>query len=51
MIEVESFGNVFAAVCMLHGVAADEVPREKLAAYHPMYPVTIAVRAIKRSSP
>jgi SAM-dependent methyltransferase len=47
MIKIESHGNVFAAVCMLHGVAAEELPHAKLFIQDAIYPVTITVRAVK----
>jgi SAM-dependent methyltransferase len=46
-VAAESHGNVFAAVCMLHGVAAQEAPQEKLIYQDDAYPVIVAVRAVK----
>lgn len=46
-VAVEQWGNVFAAVAFLEGVAAEEVPRGRLDVADPDYPVIVAVRAVK----
>jgi len=48
LISVESHGNVFAATCLLQGLAAEELPSAKLAVQDEVYPVIIALRARKR---
>jgi glycosyltransferase involved in cell wall biosynthesis/SAM-dependent methyltransferase len=46
--QVESHGNVLAAIAFLHGLTAEELTPEELE-YHEMgYAVTVAVRAVKR---
>lgn len=47
-VTVRSHGNVFAATAFLQGVAAEEVDRAKLDVVDPLYPVTIAVEAVRR---
>jgi glycosyltransferase involved in cell wall biosynthesis len=42
------FGNVFAAVCFLQGLAASEVPTAKLDLLDPAFPVVIGARVVKR---
>ena len=44
---VESFGNVLAAVCFLHGLSAAEVTPAELDYPEPGYAVTVTVRAQK----
>jgi SAM-dependent methyltransferase len=44
---VESFGNVFAAVAFLEGVAREEVSKTKLDFKDESYPVIVAVRATR----
>jgi SAM-dependent methyltransferase len=46
-IEVETRGNVLAAVAFLHGVAADELRPEELESIDAGYDVSILVRAVK----
>jgi SAM-dependent methyltransferase len=46
-VEVRSWGNVFAAIGFLSGVAFEEVPRSKLDVVDDAYPVTVAVRATR----
>ena len=46
-LTVESYGNVFAAVAFLHGLAVEEVKQHELDLRDPDYEVTIAVRAVK----
>ena len=50
-VNVEVYGNVFAAIAFLHGVALEEVPPAKLNITDPAFPVIIAVRAQKASDP
>lgn len=47
-IEVETFGNVFAAVCFLQGLAAWEVPHAKLDVLDRSFPVIVAAAARRR---
>lgn len=47
-IEVEAFGNVFAAVCFLQGLAVSEVPRIKLDVLDKSFPVIVAAAARRR---
>lgn len=42
------FGNVFAAVCFLHGIAVSEIPAKKLDVLDPAFPIVIGARAVKR---
>ena len=46
-IEVESHGNVLAAMALLEGLASSELTSEELDYNDPSYPVLIAVRAVK----
>lgn len=46
-IQIETYGNVFAAVAFLHGLAIEEIERAKLDLSDPDYQVLIAARAIK----
>ena len=46
-VQVETHGNVLAAVAFLHGMAAEELSREELDAHDPDFEVTVAVRAAK----
>jgi SAM-dependent methyltransferase len=46
-VQVETHGNVLAAVAFLHGVAAEELSPEELDAHDPDFEVTVAVRAAK----
>ncbi|MBX3438091.1 MAG: glycosyltransferase [Planctomycetaceae bacterium] len=46
-VRVEAFGNVFAAMTFLHGVAVEEVTPEELDYREPGYDITISVRAVK----
>jgi SAM-dependent methyltransferase len=47
-VSVESYGNIFAAVSLLHGLAMEELPPSKLLAQDPDYPVIVTLRARKR---
>lgn len=46
-VKIESFGNVFAAIAFLHGLAVEELTREELDRHESGYDLTIAVRAVK----
>jgi SAM-dependent methyltransferase len=46
-VNVETYGNVLAAIAFLHGLAASELTREELDAFDDDYQLTIAIRAIK----
>lgn len=48
-VEVELFGNVFAATCFLQGLAAEEVEPSMLDKTDPRFPTLIAVRARRGS--
>jgi hypothetical protein len=45
--EVRSLGNVFSAICFLHGLSAEELPASKLDVCDPNYEVIITVVATK----
>jgi glycosyltransferase involved in cell wall biosynthesis/SAM-dependent methyltransferase len=47
-ISIETFGNVFAAVCFLQGLAVDEVQTAKLDILDEAFPIVIAARAVKK---
>jgi SAM-dependent methyltransferase len=47
-IVVETFGNVFAAVCFLEGLAVSEVPTPKLDVLDPSFPVIVTAKVVKR---
>jgi len=46
-VDVESFGNVFAATAFLQGLAVEEVDRSRLQVPDPDYPIIVGVRARK----
>jgi len=46
-VEVSSFGNVFAAVCFLHGLGAEELEPRELDHQDPDFEVLVTVRAQK----
>ncbi len=46
-VQVEAWGNVFAATAFLQGAAVEEVDRRKLLIRDPCYPVTVMIRAQK----
>jgi hypothetical protein len=48
-VAIETFGNVFAAVCFLQGLATSEVPTSKLDILDASFPVIVAGKAVKRS--
>lgn len=45
-IDVEVFGNLFAATAFLHGAAVEEVRKSKLDVLDEAYPVIVAARAV-----
>jgi SAM-dependent methyltransferase len=47
-IEIEYYGNVFAAAAFLYGIAFEEVDRADLDIKDPSYPVTITACAVRR---
>jgi len=49
-IATEHRGNVLAAVSFLQGLAASEVPADKLDVVDPAFPVLVAARATKRQA-
>lgn len=46
-VAIENHGNVMAAVAFLHGIAAEELAEDELAATDPSYQVIVAARAVK----
>lgn len=50
-VEVRVYGNVLAATAFLYGLAERELREAELDASDPDYPVIVAVRAVKTSSP
>jgi glycosyltransferase involved in cell wall biosynthesis len=48
-VQVETYGNVYAATAFLQGLALEEVSYEKLSVRDPAFPVIVSVRA-QRSS-
>lgn len=46
-MRVETHGNVYAATCFLHGLAAEEVDREKLDPTDDAFPVVVSLRGRK----
>jgi len=46
-VQVETRGNVLAAIAFLHGLAAHELRKEELNARNPDYQVIVAARAVK----
>lgn len=49
-IEVSSYGNVLSALCYLHGLAAEELPVDKLDYLDADFEVIVTVRAVKSSA-
>lgn len=47
-VEVRAFGNVMTACAFLHGIVVSELDEIDLMKPDPEYPVTVAVRAVKR---
>ena len=46
-VEIETYGNVLAAIAFLHGLAEKELRREELDHRDPEYVVVITLRAVK----
>lgn len=46
-VKVESYGNVLAAIALLHGLAVEELPGEKVSYNDHDYEVVIGLRAVK----
>jgi SAM-dependent methyltransferase len=46
-IEIQAFGNVFAAISFLQGLAFEDVTKEELDYRDPGYDVTLTLRAVK----
>jgi len=46
-VEVETFGNVVAAIASLHGLSTDELTADELAHHDPEYQLSIGIRARK----
>lgn len=47
-IKIQNYGNVFASVAFLEGLALDEVPPAKLIPYDPRFPMIIGTRSRRR---
>jgi hypothetical protein len=47
-ISMESYGNVFAAICFLQGLAIHEVQAAKLDILDEAFPIVVAARAVKK---
>ncbi len=47
-VEIKPWGNVLAATCALHGLAAEEVSEAELDHNDPDFEVIVSVRAVKR---
>lgn len=45
--EVDSYGNVFTAMCALHGLASEELTEDELDHRDRDYPVLVTVRAVR----
>jgi SAM-dependent methyltransferase len=50
-VEVATYGNVFAAIAFLHGLAVEELRTEELDTHDPQYELLISVRAVKPGGP
>jgi SAM-dependent methyltransferase len=46
-VKIQAYGNVLAAISLLHGLAMEELRREELDHFDPDYEILIAVRAVK----
>jgi SAM-dependent methyltransferase len=44
-VQLDEYGNLFAATAFLHGAAVEDVDAAKLDRFDPTYPVTVAARA------
>lgn len=49
-VEVRTWGNVLAGVAFLRGTAYQEIPRRKLDAHDPYFPILVTIRAVKEGS-
>jgi hypothetical protein len=49
-VTVRAYGNVFAAIALLHGLAQEDIELAKLQPHDPDYEVLITVRAVKQES-
>lgn len=47
-VEVKAFGNLLASTAILHGISAEELTSEELLYYDEIYPVIIAIKALKK---
>jgi len=47
-VEVETYGNVLAAIAFLEGISAEELTEEELFFKDADYQVTICVKALKK---
>jgi SAM-dependent methyltransferase len=47
-VEIETYGNVLAAVAFLHGLAVKELRQDELDHHDPNYQLLVAVKAVKR---
>jgi SAM-dependent methyltransferase len=50
-VTVKAYGNVQAAVSLLHGLASEEVGQKALDSVDPDYEVLVAIRAVKSGAP
>jgi glycosyltransferase involved in cell wall biosynthesis len=48
-VGVEAYGNVLAAVALLHGLAVDDLPPGDLDRRDPQYEVVVAARAVRKA--
>jgi hypothetical protein len=48
-VTVTTYGSVFSAVAFLRGAAVEELPRRKLDAHDPYFPIIATVRATRSS--
>ena len=47
-IEITSYGNVLSAMCYLHGLAAEELPQNKLDYLDPDFEVIVTAKVVKK---
>jgi hypothetical protein len=50
-VSVEGYGNVLAAVAMLHGLSVEDTGRDALAGRDPAYPVVVCARLVRPTEP
>ena len=48
-VQVNAHGNILAAVCFMHGLAAEDLTPQELDFYDPDYQIVITARAVKQS--